>query len=111
MISGGKLAHGSGFACAVDAHEQDKRGAFLENVGFSLGERCGHLIGEHVEHRIGIGKRLALRLIAQLLDDAVGRCGADVGKDKRFLKIVPEVIVNIRTTIEQNIHLLLKAGS
>ena len=104
----GKLAHRGGLARAVDAHEQHARRVAAEDLLAAFGERVGDLVVEHVEHGIGIGKRLARGLVAQVLDDVARRRAADVGQDERFLQAVPELLVKVGTAVEQDVHLLLE---
>ena len=74
----GKLADGRRLARAVDAHEEHKRRVAAEDLFPALGERARNLLVEHIKHGIGVGKRLARRLVAQVLDNGTRRRGADI---------------------------------
>ena len=74
----GKLANGRRLARAVDAHEKHKRGLAAEDLLPALGERARDLLVQHIEHSVGVGKRLARRLVAQVLHDGTRRRGADI---------------------------------
>ena len=64
MIRSSKLTYSGSFTCPIDADEQNQRWILLEDISFRFGKRRRHLIGKHIEHRIGIGKRLTLCLIS-----------------------------------------------
>ena len=66
------------------------------------------MLAQQVEHRIGVGKRLAPRGVAQTLDDVGGRHAADIREDERLLERLPEFLVKIGTAVKQNVHLLLE---
>ena len=74
----GKLAHSRRLARAVDAHEEHKRRLAAEDLFPALGERARDLLVQHIEHSVGVGKRLARRLVAQVLHDGARRRGADI---------------------------------
>ena len=71
-------------------------------------ERIGDLVVEHVEHGIGIGKRLARGLVAQVLNDVARRRAADIGQDERFLQAVPELLIKVGAAVEEDVHFLLE---
>ena len=74
----GKLADGRRLARAVDAHEEHERGVAAEDLFPALGERARNLLVQHIEHGIGVGKRLARRLVAQVLHDGARCRSADI---------------------------------
>ena len=74
----GKLADGRRLARAVDAHEEHERGVAAEDLFPTIGERARNLLVQHIEHGIGIGKRLARRLVAQVLHDGARCRSADI---------------------------------
>ena len=104
----GKLAHRGGLARAVDADEQHARRVAAEDLLAAFGEGVGNLVVEHVEHGIGVGKRLARGLVAQVLHDVACRRSADVSQDERFLQAVPELLIKVGTAVEEDVHLLLE---
>ena len=74
----GKLADGRRLARAVDAHEEHERGIAAEDLFPALGKRARDLLVQHIEHSVGVGKRLARRLVAQVLHDGTRRRSADI---------------------------------
>lgn len=72
----------------------------------AVANRACKLIIQAIEHSICIGQRLARGFVAQVFDDL--RCcrTAHVGQNERFFQIVPKIVVQIRTAIEQDVHLL-----
>ena len=104
----GDLADRGGLAGAVDADEQDERLLAAEDVLPSRREGLGDVLAQQVEHRIGVGKRLAPRGVAQTLDDVGGRHAADIREDERLLERLPEFLVKIGAAVKQNVHLLLE---
>ena len=102
----GELADCGGFAGAVNADEQNACGIAAKRIGLGGGKRACKLIIQAIEHSIGIGQRLARGFVAKVFDN-LRRCRtAHVGQNERFFQIVPKIVVQIRTAIEQDVHLL-----
>ena len=74
----GKLSDGRRLARAVDAHEEHERGVAAEDLFPTIGERVRNLLVQHIKHGIGVGKRLARRLVAQVLHDGARCRSADI---------------------------------
>ena len=104
----GELAHGGGLARAVDAHEQHHGLIAAEDVGPGLREGTGDLVVQEVEHRIGVGQRLTGGLVAQVLHDVAGRRPAHIRQDERFFQALPELLVQIGSTVQKDVHRLLE---
>ena len=94
---------------AVNADEQDDLRIVLEDVRLGRGEGGGHLVGQHIEDGVGIGKGLALGLVTQILDDRIGSRSADIGEDEGLLELIPKVVIDVGPAVEQDVHLLAQA--
>ena len=66
------------------------------------------MVFQQIEHRIRIRKRLTACLILQALHD-VACCGrTDVREHERLLERLPEFVVQVRATVQKDVHLLLE---
>ena len=72
------------------------------------GEGRRDLLVQQVEHGVGVGQGHARRTIAKVLDDVERRRASDIAQDERFLKTLPEIIVEVRPAVEQDVHRLLE---
>ena len=105
----GQLSHGGRLAGAVDAHEEHADGALLEEVLLGLGEQTLDGLGQQVQDRVGVWQGLARRSVPQALHDLCRCLGAHVCEDQGLLELVPEVVVDFRAALEQDVHALGQA--
>jgi hypothetical protein len=90
-----ELADGRGLADAVDADHQHDGGPGAELEGGVEGrEALLQRLAEHALEVGGVGRRVALHLRTEVVDDLLGDVGAEVGADQRLLQVVPRGLVD-----------------
>ena len=105
----GELAHRGGLAGAVDAHKEDARGHVLEGVAIGRSELLGKALGQGVTQLVCAGEVLARRLLAQVVGHAHGKLAAHVAHHERVLEVLPEVLVDLPTHVEDLVDGLARA--
>ena len=97
---GGELADRRGLADAVDADDEDHRGARAHAQLFPAGKHPGHGFAQKVKDFLRVLDLALLDLFAQLLADALGRRDADIPHDQKLFELFKQLVVNLCRGVE-----------